>query len=270
MFSVTLQAPAQSLKGLGHGKPYDPRTKKRTKPYDRKQTLDIGALTSDVKYPLESTSLEDLPGNKEDFSAFNRKTRTSINANTMNDSNKVLKQPYSANTGGDKNHEKDYDKQFGKLKSKGKASVHLSTSYDSVLHTKEIEKFVSQYGQDQDPSHYFARRKRLKAETSKLETGLSRQNADSNASQAKSTVDWEKFQKYKAAIMSGPNKSVPIKHGKQRDNSAVKPTDKLDPTIHSNTVQTEQASDKEKVTALDKNSHTDKRAQAERELQLRG
>ena len=293
------QAQAAAPKGLGPGKPYDPRTKKHTKPYDRKPTLDIRGVSSDVAYSVESTSTAALPGNRKNFSAFNKKPRISLNANTVtasdkysaSDDNQGNKYPERGNNKtfgqSNKTQERGFDRNlgqsnkdqernnFGKMISKGKTPGHLSIGDNSVLHSNEIGKFLSKVNQDQDSSHYFIKRRQLKADnTIKLETGLSRLNTISNSSvsETKSTVDWEKFQKYKAAIMSSSSKPIPEKCGKQK-RTMVKP----DPSKLEDTVQTGDASKTSgntgTVTANDNkncDTHIFKRAQAERELQLRG
>ena len=296
------QAKAPAPKGLGPGKPYDPRTKKHTKPYDRKPTLDIRGVSSDVASSVESTSMAALPGNRKYSNAFNKKPRISLNANTVTgsdkysasddnqgnkypergnnknfgQSNKNLESGFDRNFGqSNKDQERSIDINLGKMKSKGKTPVHLSTGDNSVLHSNEIGKFLSKVNQDQDSSHYFIKRKRLKADNAiKLETGLSRLNTISNSSvsETKSTVDWEKFQKYKAAIISSSSKPIPEKCGKQK-RTMVKP----DPFKLEDTVQTGDASKTSGNTGTvtanhNKNcdTHICKRAQAERELQLRG
>lgn len=280
------QAQVPAPRGLGPGKPYDPRTKKQTKPFDRKPTVDIGGVTSDVASPVESTSTAALPGNRNGFSAFNKKPRICLNTNTSTSSDKYSasddsqgkKYPERGNDKNfgqsSKNQERSNEINFGKMKSKDKTAVRLSQGDNSILHSKGIGKFITKVNQGQDSSHYFVKRKRLKADNAmKLETGPSRLNTVSNSSvsETKSTVDWEKFQKYKVAIMSGSSKPIPDKRGKQMER-IVKP----DPTIL-DTEQTGNAIDKSSNTRTEiasdnKNSdtHKCKRAQAERELQLRG
>ena len=257
------------------GKPYDPRTKKHAMPYDRKPTLDIGDGSLDVVSPVESTSTAVLPGNRKDFIAFKKRTRVDLNDSDRNS--------YQSNTNQNKhagesikNQERHNDKNLGNAQSKSKlhVPVHLSSSDNSVLLSDKIGKFISQVNQNQNSSHFFIKRKKLKADTTmKLETELSRQNnaiPSASSSESKSAVDWEKFQKYRTEIMTISSKPIPDKHRKRKDT-------KPDPCIPDSTVQTGGASNKVsnngKATIPDTRAsdiQINKKVQAERELQLRG
>lgn len=279
---IAFKAPASVLKGLGCGKPYDPRTKKHSKPFDRKRTLDINTQTSSSNLVslVQSASKEELPGNRKEFTGYNRKSRISIDRITKNGCNRKSLQP-SLN----EYHKDSLDSQEKHSKSelKGKLSVNGSKTVsgdNTSLNAEQLGKFVAKVGQEHDPSYYIAQRKRLKAVTTcSNRPTLPNETTGPNAisSEIKSTVDWEKFQKYKSAIMSDATKVIPAKKRKQNDSTVVSSSSvsKQKQTLNCEKVNQmaslNQNCDSGRTEETNKNEPAqNKRAKAERELQLRG
>ena len=179
-----MQAVAEVPKGLGGGKPYDPRTKKRPNPHERKTKLDINTITEEMTdnssiEVLETTNQESLPGNREDIN-FKRKPRIDIKSKNTSDT-------------GTK-----YSKGFNKQQQ------NWSPGDNNIVQPNKIRKLVENNGLNQDVRHHIARRQKLKADiVNKIEIGpLKRTMQPESATTSettKSAVDWKMFQQYKAA-----------------------------------------------------------------------
>ena len=196
-----MQAAAEVPKGLGGGKPYDPRTKKHPNPHERKTKLDIHTVTEMMTENgslevLETTNQELLPGNREDTN-FKRKPRIDIKSkNTSKTSTK-----YS--------------------KGLNKQQLNWSPGDNNIVPPNKIRKLVENNGLHQDVRHHIARRQKLKADiVNKIEIGPLKRamqpESTTTTDTTKSTVDWQKFQQYKAALVSGTSKAGTKSH-KQKE-----------------------------------------------------
>ena len=141
---------------------------------------------------LETTNQELLPGNREDIN-FKRKPRID------------LKSKNTSETG------TKYSKGFNKHQ------LNWSPGDNNIVQPSKIRKLVENNGLNQDVRHHIARRQKLKADiVNKIEKGpLKRTMQPESAATAdttKSTVDWQKFQQYKAALVSGTSKTGTKSH----------------------------------------------------------
>ena len=146
---------------------------------------------------------------------------------------------------------------------------------DTVLKPNQITKFIGNKGLELNANHYIQRRKRLKSDVNKMEVGPTIRHSipETSSPEGKSTVDWEKFQKYKAAILSGTKKPTTSKHEKPKESD--KHCDNRGQNESFNNERRHQTGNASGFcnttqSELSVEDKMDKKAKAVKELQLRG
>ena len=233
---------------------------------------------------LETTDKDLLPGNRRGFSSYKRKVKIDVGSKaasqTVTDT-KAIKE--SVESPADRLNSQESKEVQTFNKSKGK-SIQQSNWFkpapddDIIVNPNNLRKLVANKGPDQDVKHYIARRKKLKTEIgNKIEIGPFNRTVQSNTNIAdnKSTVDWQKFQKYKAAIVSGTTKSSKLAKEKEtcvRGKLESKHTEgnNKSPNINTEDSQVFPSDKADNTTQSVKIEEMDKKTKAERELQLRG
>ena len=266
-FYLILQAVAEVPKGLGGGKPYDPRTKKRPNTHERKTKLDINTKTevmtnnSSIEV-LEATNQELLPGNRVDTN-FKRKPR--IDIKSINTSETGTK----------------YSKVFNKQQ------LNWSPGDNNIVHPNKIRKLVANNGLNQDARHHIARRQKLKSDiVNKIEIGPLKRTMQpeltTTTDTTKSAVDWQKFQQYKTALISGTSKTGTKSHKQKgvgnRDSNIMGGDNQCLTKVDTQNGVVSESSQETSLPVNNTNNGKepsdtavlDKRAKAEKELQLRG
>ena len=212
---------------------------------------------------LETTNQELLPGNREDTN-FKRKPRIDI------------KSKNTSETG------TKYSKGFNKQQ------LNWSPGDNNMVQPNKLRKLVANNGLNQDVRHHIARRQKLKADiVNKIKIGplkrtMQPETGTSVTDTTKSTVDWQKFQQYKAALVSWSSKAGTKSH-KQKEvgnrDSKIMGVDNQ--CLTKVDTQSGVVSESSQETSLPVNNTNngkecgatvvkDKRANAEKELQLRG
>lgn len=219
---------------------------------------------------------EQLPGNRKEFPGYKRKTKISLEQDVSSEQEiKYAENRKHSDTFTNKRPEFSINVKANHKQSGSLFGGKRMPGDDTVLKPNQITKFIGNKGIELNANHYIQRRKRLKTDFSKMEVGppIRHHITETSSPEGKSTVDWEKFQKYKAAILSGTKKPATPKHEKSKESDKHCDNRRQNESFYNERGhQTGNARGSCNMTQSEFSveDKLDKKAKAVKELQLRG